>query len=50
MKTLTEILIEVSSKTKTKVTYKDIARVLGYTKQYISQIKNKELSRAKIKK
>lgn len=44
MKTITEALIEVSNKTKKKITYKDFAKVLGYTKQYVSQIKDDELT------
>jgi len=44
MKTITEALIEVSNQTKSKVTYKEFAQVLGYTKQYISQIKDEKLT------
>lgn len=50
MKTITETLIEVSNLTKQKVTYKDFARVLGYTKQYVSQIKNEVLTPAQKEK
>lgn len=44
MKTITEALIEVSNKTKKKITYMDFAKVLGYTRQYVSQIKDDELN------
>lgn len=44
MKTITETLIDLSNKTNTKVTYQELANVLGYTKQYISQIKNQVLT------
>lgn len=44
MKTITEALIEVSNRTKRKVTYKEFAQVLGYTKQYISLIKDEKLT------
>lgn len=50
MKTITEALIEVSNQTKSKVTYKEFAKVLGYTKQYISQIKDDELTEAQCQK
>lgn len=50
MKTITEALIEVSNKTKKKITYMDIAKVLGYTKQYVSQIKNDELTQTQREK
>lgn len=45
MKTITEALIEVSNQTNKKITYMDFAKVLGYTKQYLSQIKNEELTK-----
>lgn len=50
MKTITEALIEVSNQTKKKITYMDFAKVLGYTKQYVSQIKNDELTPAQLQK
>lgn len=50
MKTITEALIEVSNKTKKKITYMDIAKVLGYTKQYVSQIKDDELTQTQKEK
>lgn len=50
MKTITEALIEVSTKTQKKITYMDIAKVLGYTKQYVSQIKNEQLTQAQKEK
>ena len=50
MKTITEALIEVSNKTKKKITYMDIAKVLGYTKQYVSQIKDVELTQSQKEK
>lgn len=50
MKTITEALIEVSNKTKKKITYMDIAKVLGYTKQYVSQIKDDELTQSQKEK
>ncbi|MBO7735040.1 MAG: hypothetical protein J6S67_20930 [Methanobrevibacter sp.] len=50
MKTVTEALIEVSNKTQKKITYMDFARVLGCTKQYVSQIKNEELTPAQQEK
>ena len=46
MKTVTEALIEISNRLNKKITYMDMARVLGYTKQYISIIKNEELTEA----
>ena len=50
MKTITEALIEASNKTKKKITYMDIAKVLGYTKQYVSQIKDDELTQSQKEK
>ena len=50
MKTITEALIEVSNKTKKKITYMDFAKVLGYTKQYVSQIKDDELTQSQKEK
>ena len=44
MTTTTEALIEISKRLNKKITYMDMARVLGYTKQYISIIKNEELT------
>ena len=44
MKTITQTLIELSNHLGKKVTYQELADVLGYTKQYVSQIKDTELT------
>jgi len=44
MKTITEALIEIQNQTHTKVTYQELANVLGYTRQYVSLIKNDKIT------